>query len=111
MPSNLKAMILLPVLALSVLVNMKLISLPNPWLATLVSFVTVFVLPGYLLSMLIFNQDELSELELIPVAFVLGLGLLNLIAVLLLVIQSDLRVFSWISIALNLILGGLYFWF
>jgi tetratricopeptide (TPR) repeat protein len=89
------------------LVNAGLIVISYPWLATAVSFVSIFVLPGFLLSDLVFGRREMSWLERLPVSFVLGMGTLSLPGLLLLILHSNLDVLSWISVAINVILGGL----
>lgn len=96
------------VLALSVLLNLGLVVIPNPALATIGAIVTVFILPGWLLAELIYDRQDSSWPERVPAAFVLGLGLLGPPAVLLLERQASLAALGWISAGLNLVLVLLY---
>jgi tetratricopeptide (TPR) repeat protein len=100
--------VLLLVLALSALVNTEIIAISNPLLATVVSFASILILPGFLLSSLIFERGEMSWPERLPVSFVLGLGLLSPPGLLSLILHSNLTVLGGISVAINLVLGGLY---
>ncbi len=104
----LKTATLLLTLAFSILLNTGAIAIANPVLATVTSFVTVFVLPGFLLSGLAFGRGEMSWPERLPVSFVLGMGTLSLPAVLLLIVHSSVDLLNWISVAINVVVGGLY---
>ncbi len=103
-----KAAAFLLVLALSVLVNTGAIAIPNPWLATVVSFLSIFVLPGFLLSDLVFGQRGISWPARLPVAFVLALGLLSPLAVALVAVQANLEALGWVSVTVNVVLSGLF---
>jgi tetratricopeptide (TPR) repeat protein len=107
-PPILKAGTVILILAFSSLVNTGAITLAIPWLATTIAFVTVLLLPGFLLSGLVFSREELSWPERLPVAFVLSLGLLSLPAVALLALHTSLAILGWISVVINVVLGGLY---
>jgi uncharacterized membrane protein len=89
------------ILAFSILVDIGAIPISNPWLATAVAFVTVWVVPGYLLSGLIFGKREMSWPERLPISFVLGVAVLGPLAMLLLILHSSLEVLVWISVVIN----------
>jgi tetratricopeptide (TPR) repeat protein len=103
-----KTVPLLLALIFTALVNTGTLALSNPWLATTTAFATVLVLPGFLLSGLVFGDKELSWPERLPLAFVLSLGLLGPLAVILLAFHASLAVLGWISVAINVVLAGLY---
>lgn len=103
-----KTVPLLLALIFTALVNTGALALSNPWLATATAFATVLLLPGFLLSGLVFGDKELSWPERLPLAFVLSLGLLSPPAVLLLAFHASLAVLGWISVAINVVLAGLY---
>jgi tetratricopeptide (TPR) repeat protein len=107
-PMVLKTATLLLALVLSVLVNTRAITISNPWLATVISFVAVLVLPGFLLLGLVFERGEMSWSERLPVAFALGMGVLGLPGLLLFILHENLDTLSWISVSLNVVLAGLY---
>jgi tetratricopeptide (TPR) repeat protein len=109
-PIVLKTVTLLLALIFTTLVNTKTISFPNPWLATVITFATVFILPGFLLSGLVFSKEDLSWPARLPAAFALGVGMLSLPAVIFLVSHANLEILGWVSAAINIILGGLYIW-
>jgi tetratricopeptide (TPR) repeat protein len=103
-----KTILLLLSLVFAALVNTGALTLSNPWLATAIAFVTALILPGFLLSGLVFGHKDLSWPERLPLAFALSLGLLSPPAVMLLAFQASLAGLGWISVAINLVLGGLY---
>lgn len=107
-PFHLRVIFLLLILTLSLLFNIGAISISNPILATITSFITIFILPGLLLTYFLFDQQEISQVERAPISFVLGFGLLSLPALLLSMLQVNLITLNFISIGMNILLGSFY---
>jgi tetratricopeptide (TPR) repeat protein len=103
-----KAAVLLTVSVASIIVNTGAIVIPIDWLAIVISFVSVFVVPGYLLLRLFLGEEwTISWLEWVPVSFVLGVGLLSPIGLLALLLHLNLEVLGWLTSIVNTILIGL----
>lgn len=83
------------------------VSVPWPLLATPLSFLLVLVLPGALLYRVL-ALPERGVLQVVPVAFLLGIGLWSVPAVVLTAfLHSNLKVMTWLTVgATGMLLAG-----
>lgn len=92
-------------LGLMVSLNSGLWQPDNPWLATILSLATGLLLPGYLLGRWVRLNYTWPWIAQLAAAFLLGLGVLNGIAVLAQALQLGLNHVRWLMIGVTLLLA------
>jgi tetratricopeptide (TPR) repeat protein len=86
--------------------SLNMITIPSPYLATLLTFYLIMIMPGELLFNL-FSRDRMALRERLAVSFVLSLGLWSIPAAILLITGSNLEVMKYIVVTITLGLGVL----
>ena len=98
--------ILLVLGGLSVFLSTGSIAIPSPPVAVGVTFIAVFLLPGFLITRLL--SWQLGYVERVAASFALSVGVWCIPAVLLLQLHSNLGVLTWIFFVVTILLVSLY---
>ena len=107
-----KPMVLLTVglVAVSVLLQAQVLTLPFPWLQVISCALALFLLPGYLFARVVLGAESSDPLELLGISFVLGLVLQILLATVLPLLRGTLDMLIAASIGMQLVLAALAVW-
>ncbi len=95
----------------SILLSLRIIAFPVPWIATLMAVLAVWAFPGLLLWYLIDGEQSLFSWDALPICLILGIDALTLIGGLAVIVKSSLDDLIYVFVAVVVILVAGYIWF